>query len=154
MCVCVCVCVIMKHVFDNFWWFKKCPSFFFRLSIWPLSTCYGEVVTYCCGFDFFFETPFLSPIMISMQANQRERTSWLLYFLSFFVDPARPLLTYPTCKTNGNLCLCTNNNTIAPPNMTTHHSWQIVSSIRGHVAQGFEFGGALGRVTHHTIASW
>jgi hypothetical protein len=93
-------------------------------------------------------------IMISMQANQRERTSWLLYFLSFFVDPARPLLTYPTCKTNGNLCLCTNNNTIAPPNMTTHHSWQIVSSIRGHVAQGFEFGGALGRVTHHTIASW
>jgi hypothetical protein len=104
LCVCVCVCVWSWNMFltilDDF---LKCFSFFFRLSEWPFSTCYGEVVTYCCGLK-FFEMPFLSPIMISMQANQSERTSWLLYFLSC-VDPAKALLTYPTCKNNGNLCL-------------------------------------------------
>jgi hypothetical protein len=33
-----------------------------------------------------FETPFLSPIMISMQANQRERTSWLYIFFLVWIQ--------------------------------------------------------------------
>jgi len=98
VCVWVCVCVIMKHVFDNFWWFKKCLSFFFRLSIWPLSTCYGEVCYLLLWFDFFFETPFLSPIMISMQANPKRKNIMALIFSFFFCGSSKAPLDLPNLQ--------------------------------------------------------
>ncbi len=98
--VCVCVCVWswnmfltifddLKNVFLSFLGYLNDLFLLAMVKLLPIAVVW-----------IFFETPFLSPIMISMQANQRERTSWLLYFLSF-VDPARPSWPTQLAKTMG-----------------------------------------------------